>query len=746
LAEVLKAMFMTKLKSALAVVLVLGVMGAGGTSLAYRTAAGQAGKKPVAEKPQEGNNRSSKDLSKVEPPGGVPLPLVEPGTNKIGVDQLSKVRERLRSVPEKALEQWVVELERITDVKLKDGLPSPRQACRNDLVVRMSVAFDDLRWNATAADRLYERACSMRTAEAKAWEEAFESVLKKEIGIEQTGNDEFSNLAGGPPWAVPLVLIPVDALHEGQKYSVERGRKYLARLKQLTKDDVALWRGKIDKFGGTDLDAAVNIILLDEFFSNEQFQRDRFEAAVGRQDDKKPTAEAGEKREKGEGKEIVTAWGTEVGGLQAGLGFRHGERRAYGLGETVTVVLRVRNVGQEAVDFRHIWAFFVENPPTVTDAEGKPVRLPRLAAEGLQRPRTTTVPPGKEVELYDWKFDLRPQGEGGTGTAIHGTGKFGLQCERIVGPTSGNPDHPNPPLNKIATGKLELVVTADPPPAAGKKPPAERKPGKEGVTAWGKEAGGLQAGLGIRPGEKRAYHIGETVTLVVRVRNVGTEPVTFQYIRQYLDENPPTVTGADGKEIVQRTTSVTGLLHVPVDVTLGPGQEVELESKIHGADGWPYELTPAGGGGKTTTRASPLSVGTGKVSFQYERVFGNSSIGRIKLDPTLSKLATGKLDLDIKSDPPPSADRRDVLTPEEAVRIKKDVPKATVEFKVEHVTKSILVKTGGDKEAGWVTGHSPDDLSLRPQPVGEKRQAVFEAILTDKAIKQLIPTFSDSLC
>jgi hypothetical protein len=40
------------------------------------------------------------------------------------------------------------------------------------------------------------------------------------------------------------------------------------------------------------------------------------------------------------------------------------------------------------------------------------------------------------------------------------------------------------------------------------------------------------------------------------------------------------------------------------------------------------------------------------VSFQYERVFGNSSAGSIKLDPALSKLGTGKLEVEIKPAPP----------------------------------------------------------------------------------------------
>ena len=192
------------------------------------------------------------------------------------MDELNKVRRRLEAVPKEDLERWVVELERIMDTKLKDGVPSARQVCRTDFVIHLSVAFDDLRWNAKAADDLFKRAQTMPASEAKVWKEAFEALLKKEIGQTDT-----TVLAGGPAWAVPLVLIPVDALHEGQKYSAERGKKYRARLKQLTADDVSVWKDKVDQFGGTKLDAAVNIILLDDYFDKEQFQRDKFKAAIG---------------------------------------------------------------------------------------------------------------------------------------------------------------------------------------------------------------------------------------------------------------------------------------------------------------------------------------------------------------------------------------------------------------------------------------------------------------------------------
>ena len=120
-----------------------------------------------------------------------------------------------------------------------------------------------------------QQTTSSNVPKAKTWKEAFEVLPGQEIGQSDT---EF--FAGGPAWSVPMVLIPVDALYEGQKYNVERGRKYLARLKQLTAADVALWRDKVDEFGGTKLDAAMNIILLEDDFDNENFRRDKFQAAV----------------------------------------------------------------------------------------------------------------------------------------------------------------------------------------------------------------------------------------------------------------------------------------------------------------------------------------------------------------------------------------------------------------------------------------------------------------------------------
>ena len=204
---------------------------------------------------------TSNDLGKIRPPGGMPLIC---SRSVLTPEVISRVSQRLEAAPEKALNKWVAELERIMDKKLDSW--TDKQGCRSTFVTRMSVAFDGLKWNAKAADILFQRAQNMPPSEAKAWKEAFEALLNEEIE---------------PACAVPLVLIPVDALHGGRNYSAERARKYLARMKQLTADDISLWKYEVDEFGGRKLDAAMNILLLDDYFEREEFQRDKFKAAIG---------------------------------------------------------------------------------------------------------------------------------------------------------------------------------------------------------------------------------------------------------------------------------------------------------------------------------------------------------------------------------------------------------------------------------------------------------------------------------
>lgn len=173
---------------------------------------------------------------------------------------------------------------------------------------------------------------------------------------------------------------------------------------------------------------------------------------------------------------------------------------------------------------------------------------------------------------------------------------------------------------------------------------------KQPMTAWGEPVGGLQAGLSVRP-DRKVYYYGETVTLVVRVRNISKQPVKLKYIGQFLVEKPPTVTES-GKAISQLRIDVPGS-HAPVEVTLQPGKEIELDSRLGGggggvgAPGFRYVLLPADNE-SGASQEHPLFVPTGKVALRYEQVIGNSSSGRMELDPVLTKLSTGKLELQVQ--------------------------------------------------------------------------------------------------
>jgi RNA polymerase sigma factor (sigma-70 family) len=418
------------------------------------------------------------------------------------------------------------------------------------------------------------------------------------------------------------------------------------------------------------------------------------------------------------------AWGQEAGGLQAGIV----APRTVRIGEKAKFVVKVRNVGKETIKVS-AWPLWM-NHPGVVDPRGDRVRTTVAPTPLFEvSPKALTLKPGETVDVGrsdlivaepDQKVTV-PDGVVDL-CAIHV--KPGTHKAACVGFLKEN--------HLLATGAVEFEVKA----------------AKEGVTAWGQELGGLQAGLTIA--DKRAYRHGETVTLVVRVRNVGKEAVKFNYIKQYLDEKPPGVTGADGKVIPQATTGVMGLIHAPVEVSLEPGKEVMLGTRIHGTAGVPYELCPVGGGGEAATKNHPLRVGTGKVTLGYEKVFGSSSIGRLQVDPALAGLATGKLELEVSDKPPvaeekpravpakPKPEAKKVYTPDELMREKYDAAATrTVEFKVVTLAKPTEVRQSPDKDAPWVIGHSPEDLSLLPQPPKKFHEEQFSATLTSKVVDQL---------
>ena len=146
--------------------------------------------------------------------------------------------------------------------------------------------------------------------------------------------------------------------------------------------------------------------------------------------------------------------------MQAGLGYKAVEKLAYSHGDTVTLVVRVRNVGKEAVKFQYNRLYFVDILPTATDSDGKEVRLspfPRVYNRIM--PQTVDLAPGKEVELAELKLKLRPANQAGDETpgTLDGTGKIQIRHKQLSVASM------DPTLSKLATGKLELQVKEAPP-------------------------------------------------------------------------------------------------------------------------------------------------------------------------------------------------------------------------------------------------------------------------------------------
>jgi RNA polymerase sigma factor (sigma-70 family) len=314
------------------------------------------------------------------------------------------------------------------------------------------------------------------------------------------------------------------------------------------------------------------------------------------------------------------AWGKEVDGLQMGLAGADPGRQ----GETIKLTVKLRNVSKADIKFTH--ALLREYAPEVTAADGVAMRVYMPLGLGIKvRLEERVIKPGETITLYNpelavqWEAVAHLQGliRVDTPTICVKPGNYKIAYGRMI------QSHP-----KLTTGTAEFEVKA-----------AQA----ESVTAWGKEVGGLQAGLGFHPGQKRAYRHGETVPLVVRVRNVSQNNVKFYYHVEFLEETTPAVTDANGNAIpVQRKITAGGIQGLG-QVDLAPGKETEL-----------YELRlilkPASEQAEKMLRAL---YGTGTFQIQYKQVDRiRSATEELYLDePILDKLATGKLELEVKDEP-----------------------------------------------------------------------------------------------
>lgn len=308
-----------------------------------------------------------------------------------------------------------------------------------------------------------------------------------------------------------------------------------------------------------------------------------------------------------------TAWGEEDKGLQMGLGFRPGEHRVYHPGETVTLVVRLKNVDEDKAKYSYRPDLFYKNPPSVTDGDGMPVAfegLPvRVKGKGFKRWVDVELTRGV-VDLWELKLALRPAAEAGTqrpAWTLFGTGKF--------------------QLNYPKTGSLELEV---------KEPEINTA-----FTAWGAELGGLQAGIGFRADEKRrVFHPGEKVHLVVRVRNVDKQPILFRHLSHYFLQTPPVVKDRREQPVALKGDALfSGGKPKLVAHEVAPDREMEVAELT-------IELQPDSA--KESDKTWVLR-GVGKYIVRYEEI--EAVIGPGNGNPNLLlgyMLDTGMLEFDVQ--------------------------------------------------------------------------------------------------
>ncbi len=252
-------------------------------------------------------------------------------------------------------------------------------------------------------------------------------------------------------------------------------------------------------------------------------------------------------------KEGFTAWGKEIGGLQAGLGYKPGQNLAYTHGETVTLVLRLRNVGKETAKFSYLQPF-IEQSLTVTDNDGKLVPQPNIIPDiGERDPGVVEVPPGKEIELYELKRQLRPASESSSTKEkrpfpLYAAGKVSVQYDHVLGPPEmGLPGWKlDPALRKLASGTLELEVKAD-----GPAKPGVKAPEKQAEQDNDAKLKPLKLRVYIEKVNAETQTITASCMLLGEIDNV-TKPLKFENLR--VSENAMLREG--GKEIQFKLTDL----------------------------------------------------------------------------------------------------------------------------------------------------------------------------------------------
>jgi RNA polymerase sigma factor (sigma-70 family) len=319
-----------------------------------------------------------------------------------------------------------------------------------------------------------------------------------------------------------------------------------------------------------------------------------------------------------------TAWGEVVDGLQVRIAYPPGPRRAYQVGDAVTFVVKVRNVGQASIPFYYYAGFPADTNPAVEDPRGRPASL-ALPPRAFYMPtvKHRTLAAGEEMEIGRPGLATaaaQPTRPPDKPTLVDGPGAYRVRYAGVAW-RYDSADHPG----RVSTGKLELALGA-----AGE---AKSAPGPVDKAAWGKAVRGLQAGIEYLPGKKRAYRLGEAVPLRILLHNVGGKPLTLKYDDGFFVRHLPTVSDDRGRPVRLSPPVFLDGLWRHHERTLAPDEVFVLASvSLH--------LEPADG--KATGHAT-LFAAPGRYHLHY------TGLPPFEHADRANQLSTGKLELEVQA-------------------------------------------------------------------------------------------------
>jgi RNA polymerase sigma factor (sigma-70 family) len=332
-------------------------------------------------------------------------------------------------------------------------------------------------------------------------------------------------------------------------------------------------------------------------------------------------------------------WGNTVAGVQVGLALEPGARPVVAPGQTLSLYVKVRNVTSKQIKLRTLTSYFRQFAPTVADASGKrySVTMPPPAGGWFSH---HTLEPGEEYLLHrdrgfaDTDTQLAIASPGTVGEVFVPTvqlppGKYRIKYENMLAAPI-----PSYGTEGLATGELQIEVTSRPAPAA------------EPEMAWGKPHGSFQVGVGLAPGQSRTLRLGETLSLVVKVRNVGATPDNIDILTGPFDSWRPyfVVRDANGQRQTVLKPPPLRYKRVVREQWLKPGEMIEVgTAQVDGQElalrGPRLRFAPQGDADLISVPT--VRVAPGKYRLRFEQCFENGS-----------DLHTGDLEVEVRPPTP----------------------------------------------------------------------------------------------